>query len=143
MLAFTMSAGVLVLAAPAAPAAGCLDLVGIFYDSPGDDDNSNASLNAEYVTVKNDCAVDKKLGGWSITDEDGTVFTFPKLKLKPKKSVNVHSGIGQGSKTDQYYQKTNYVWNNGEDTATLKNKSGTPVGRCAYDSDDPGPSVIC
>jgi hypothetical protein len=143
MLVMALGASLLTIGAPAAPAAGCLDLVGIFYDSPGDDDNSNNSLNAEYVTVKNDCSKDKKLGGWSISDEDGQVFTFPKLKLKPHKSVNVHSGIGSASKTDQYYQKTNYVWNNGEDTATLKNKSGVPVGRCAYDSDDPGPSVIC
>ena len=52
-------------------------LAKVQYDPPGDDDGSNASLNKEYVQVRNFGAKPWTLTGWSIRDVTGFKFAFP------------------------------------------------------------------
>ena len=48
--------------------------------------------------------------------------------------MTVHTGKGSASSTHRYYNRTWYVWNNGGDTAYLKNASGTTVHSCSWTS---------
>jgi hypothetical protein len=142
-LAFGLLSGVLIALAPAASAAGCMDIQSVQFDSPGDDNFSTESLNAEYVKIKNACNTDKNLKKMTLGDEDAIKFTFPKFTLESGKSVKVHTGSGNKNARHLYMGELNYVWNNGTDTAFFRSKGGKLVSRCAWDSSDPGAKVIC
>jgi hypothetical protein len=142
-LALTVLSGVVFALAPTASAAGCMDIQSVQFDSPGDDNFTNESLNAEYVKIKNACNTNRKLKKMTLGDEDGIKFTFPKFTLESGKSVKVHSGAGNKNDKNLYMGQQNYVWNNGTDTAFLRSKGGKLLSRCAWDSSDPGAKVIC
>jgi hypothetical protein len=143
LVALGLMAGTLaVLGASPASAAGCFGIVNVTYDSPGADNYSNDSLNAETVKIKNSCSKKKKLGGMTLGDEDKVRITFPARKLKPKRSITIHSGTGNDNKKNLFIGSKNYIWNNSSDTAFLRKKSGALIGRCAWDEGDTSP-VIC
>ncbi|MGH2686172.1 MAG: lamin tail domain-containing protein, partial [Actinomycetota bacterium] len=125
LVALGLMAGTLaVLSATPASAAGCVDIQAVQFDSPGDDNFSNTSLNAEFVKVRNFCGKTVKLKGWTLGDEDATRYTFPKTNLKAKKTITVHTGSGNDNKKNRYIGEQNYIWQNGSDTAVLENKRG-------------------
>jgi hypothetical protein len=62
------------------------------YDSPGSDDGSNASLNAEWVRIKNHGSTARILTGWTVHDLQGHVYTFPSFGLGPGHTVRIHTG---------------------------------------------------
>ncbi|MDP9868239.1 hypothetical protein J2S55_007505 [Streptosporangium brasiliense] len=43
----------------------------VYYDSPGSDLRSNASLNGEYVVIKNTTRTAIDLAGWTLRDKTG------------------------------------------------------------------------
>ncbi|MFG2865023.1 lamin tail domain-containing protein [Streptomyces sioyaensis] len=92
----------------------------IQYDSPGRDDRSNRSLNAEYVTVKNNSHRPVNLRGWTLSDRSGNTYRFGNLWLNGHGQVRVHTGIGRDTRWDVYQDRRNYVWDD-NDTATLRN----------------------
>lgn len=92
----------------------------IQYDSPGRDDHSQRSLNAEWVTVTNTGRGTVNLKGWTLTDRSRHTYTFHSLRLAGHQSVRVHTGIGRDTGRDVYQDLRNYVWNNSGDTATLR-----------------------
>ena len=104
----------------------------IQYDSPGDDTGTNTSLNGEWVRVTNPGHTTKTLTGWTLRDPDKHVYTFPEFKLKPGKTVTIHTGDGTDTKTDLFWDAGSYVWNNGGDTAILKDVNGKPVDSCKW-----------
>jgi hypothetical protein len=132
----------MVSSASPASAAGCFGIVSVAFDSPGDDNFSNDSLNAETVKIKNSCSKNKKIGGMTLADEDKVRITLPARKLRPGKSITIHSGVGNANKKNLYIGDNNYVWNNSSDTAFLRKKSGALIGRCAWDEGDASP-VVC
>ncbi|WP_246456546.1 lamin tail domain-containing protein [Nocardioides mesophilus] len=106
------------------------------YDSPGTDTGSNRSLNAEYVVVKNFGQKSRSITGWTVRDLNGHVYRFGRFTIKPGKTVRLHTGRGSNSRTDVYWRRDWYVWNNTGDKATLKNKSGTTVDTCKWGDGD-------
>ncbi|MFI9081694.1 lamin tail domain-containing protein [Streptomyces sioyaensis] len=92
----------------------------IQYDSPGRDDRSNRSLNAEYVTVKNTSHRPVNLRGWTLSDRSGNTYRFGNLWLNGHGQVRVHTGIGRDTRWDVYQDRRNYIWDD-NDTATLRN----------------------
>ncbi|MGX1855184.1 lamin tail domain-containing protein [Streptomyces sp. NPDC055299] len=92
----------------------------IQYDSPGRDDRSNRSLNAEYVTVKNTGRMAVNLRGWTLSDRSGNTYRFGNVWLNGHSQVRVHTGIGRDTRGDLYQDRRNYIWDN-TDTATLRN----------------------
>lgn len=109
----------------------------IYFDSPGSDTRTNASLNAEYVRVRNNTGKAIQLKGWTIRDKANHVYTFKTQSLNSKASLYVHTGKGTDGKPnspDRYQQSGNYIWNNTGDTATLKNASAKTIDTCAYTS---------
>ncbi|MFE9552178.1 lamin tail domain-containing protein [Streptomyces sp. NPDC006692] len=92
----------------------------IQYDSPGKDDGSQRSLNAEWVTVTNTGRSSVNLKGWTLSDRSHHVYTFGAFTLGGHNSVRVHTGIGRNTRSDVYQDRRAYVWNNTGDTATLR-----------------------
>ncbi|MET7648962.1 lamin tail domain-containing protein [Streptomyces sp. NPDC005426] len=97
----------------------------IQYNSPGHDDGSNRSLNAEWVTVTNTSRHAVNLRGWTLRDESHRTYRFD-LRLPGRSSVRVHTGVGRDTRTDVYQDLRRYVWDN-SDTATLRDEHGQKV----------------
>src|SRR6476661_4560027 len=121
-----------IAAASSAQALPAIMIYKVQYDSPGSDTGSNASLNAEYVVIKNTTRSNRVLTGWTLRDKTGYTYRFPSFTLKAGASVTVHTGRGSATSAHRYYNKSWYVWNNTGDTAYLKNASGTTVDTCTW-----------
>ena len=131
----------LALTAMPAEAAPAVRFTKAQYNSPGSDTGSNYSLNAEWIRITNYRSTDRVLTDWTIRDKTGYVFTFPTFTLKAGASVRVHTGSGTDSKTDLYWGRTWYVWNNTGDKAYLRTPSRTTHDTCAWGSG--GTAVSC
>ena len=121
---------------------GGAGITAIYFDSPGADTGSNASLNAEWVRIKNTTSTRKTLTGWTLKDASSHSYTFPTFSLAGGASAKVHTGSGSDTASNLYWGLGTYVWNNTGDTATLRNGSGTRVDSCSYTSSD-DPEKIC
>ncbi|MFD4997571.1 lamin tail domain-containing protein [Streptomyces buecherae] len=133
--AAAVAGAVLVPLLPAqAQAAGSVHLHKIYYDSPGTDDRSTRSLNAEYVQIKNSTSRGVNLRGWTLTDASRHKYTFGTFTLGAGKTVTVRTGRGKDSASTKYQNRRAYVWNNDRDTATLRKSSGSRVDTCSYNS---------
>lgn len=108
------------------------------YDSPGSDDRSTASLNAEYVTVRNTTTRAVALTGWTLRDAANHVYRFPSFTLGAGKSVIVHTGRGTNSASHLYWGSGAYIWNNDGDTAYLRHSAGSTLDTCAWRGGSPG-----
>ncbi|AQU67737.1 lamin tail domain-containing protein [Streptomyces niveus] len=117
-----------------AQAAGSVHLYKIYYDSPGSDTRSNASLNGEYVQIRNTTTRAVSLTGWSVVDGSNHKYTFGSYSLGRGKTVTVRTGSGTNTAANRYQGRAAYVWNNDRDTATLKKSTGATVDTCSYNS---------
>jgi Lamin Tail Domain len=114
----------------------------IYFDSPGTDRGSNASLNAEYIVIRNTGSVSVGLGAWTIRDIAGHVHRFPVgFRVGAGVKVWVHTGSGPSGTRDRYWSMGWYVWNNDGDTARLRRSNGTLADTCGYSG--VGSSVLC
>ncbi|MGW8764059.1 lamin tail domain-containing protein [Streptomyces sp. NPDC055815] len=127
------ASGILLLPSQA-QAAGSVHLYKIYYDSPGTDNRSNSSLNAEYVQIRNTTGAAVNLRGWTLTDAANHKYTFGAYTLGAGKIVTVRTGRGTNTAANVYQNRAAYVWNNDKDTATLRKSNGTSVDTCAYNS---------
>lgn len=115
-----IAAVVLPLASTSAQAATpVVEIVKVYYDSPGSDRGGNASLNGEYAVLRNTTKKSIQLEKWILRDVTGYKYRFPGFTLKPGKSVTVRSGQGTDTTTTLYWGRKWYVWNNTGDTAGL------------------------
>jgi hypothetical protein len=103
------------------------------YDSPGRDTGTNASLNAEWVTVVNTSRRAVNLSGWTLSDADHHSYRFTHLRLAGHASVRVHTGTGRDTNTNVFQNRRNYVWNNDNDTATLRDDDGRVADTTSWD----------
>lgn len=124
-------------AAPGAEAAGpAVAVTRVQYDSPGPDDRSTASLNAEWVRLTNTTRGTVDLRGWTVRDATGHTYRFATTyRLGAGRHVWLHTGPGTDGRPDaghRYWQSRAYVWNNTGDTATLRDAAGRTVDTCAW-----------
>ncbi|MFE6974235.1 lamin tail domain-containing protein [Streptomyces sp. NPDC057682] len=96
-------------------------------DSPGRDDGSNRSLNAEWVELTNRGRHAVNLDGWTLRSSDGHRYRFDDVRLAGRATVRVHTGHGRDTRTDLYQDRRDYVWDNYTDTATLRDSRGRTV----------------
>ena len=97
----------------------------IFYNSPGSDNRSNASLNAEWVKLRNRTAHPVSLSGWTLRDTSHHVYHFAVgYSLRAHGTVRVHTGSGRDTQRNLFQDRRWYVWNNDGDTATLRGPAG-------------------
>ncbi len=123
---------VVALATPAS-AAGGVNISRVYFDSPGSDDRSNTSLNAEYVRLKNYGTSSKNITGWTVVDAADHRYTFGTFTLAAGASVTVHTGRGTNTAKHRYWGSGAYVWNNTGDEASLYSGGGALKDSCSFD----------
>ncbi len=138
-LSATVAAAGALLAAAALPAAAAdhhrhhpqrsaVVLGAVQYNSPGRDNHSNRSLNAEWVTVTNTGRGAVNLSGWTLSATDRhTTYRFGQLRLAGHASVRIHSGVGHNTTRDLYQDRRYYALKNASDTVTLRDGRGHVV----------------
>jgi competence protein ComEC len=102
-------------------------IVDVQYDAPG---NDNENLSEEWVEVANGRNASVDVAGWSLEDEAGHTYVFPDgnhTVLGPDETVTIRTGSGNDTATDLYWGRDGAVWNNGGDTATLRDAAGAVV----------------
>ena len=132
LLPLALTAGSLAAAAQPASAASAVQILKVKYDSTGSDNGTNASLNDEWVMLKNTASTSRVLTGWTVKDKTGYTYTFPTFTLKAGATVTVRTGKGTATSSQRYYNRTWYVWNNTGDTAYVHNKAGTLQDSCTW-----------
>jgi competence protein ComEC len=86
------------------------------------------NLNEEWVEIKNFGDNPQNLTGWTLADEGNHQYTFPEdFTIDPGALVKVHTGSGEDTATDLYWNRSTPVWNNDGDIATLRDSSGNVV----------------
>ncbi|MEU3670830.1 lamin tail domain-containing protein [Streptomyces virginiae] len=96
-------------------------------DSPGREDRSNRSLNAEWVEIRNTTRDSINLRGWTLRDSDGNRYRFDNVRIGSRATIRIHTGSGRDTRTDLFQDRRNYVWDNRSDTATLRDDRGRTV----------------
>jgi hypothetical protein len=81
------------------------------------------NLNEEWVELTNLGGVDEDLTGWTLEDAQNHTYTFKSFTLNAGSKVKLHTGKGDDSAKDLYWNKNTPVWNNSGDVATLKDAS--------------------
>ncbi|MFE2877743.1 lamin tail domain-containing protein [Streptomyces roseus] len=96
-------------------------------DSPGRDDHSNRSLNAEWVEITNTTRDAINLRGWTLRDADGNRYRFDNVRINGRATIRIHTGTGHNTRTDLFQNSREYIWGNNGDTATLRDDRGRTV----------------
>jgi hypothetical protein len=121
------------LAAPAGAAVRSpVTIHEIYYNSPGSDRGGNASLNAEWVDLRNSSASPVTLTRWTLRDTANHVYTFGTYRIGPHADLKIHTGHGSNGPANRYWQHSWYIWNNNGDHATLENAGRTVMSACSY-----------
>lgn len=93
------------------------------------DKPENEHLDQEWVEIVSDTQIN--MTGWTLSDAANTVYSFPP-GFNLLGSVKVHTGYGEDNSTDLYWNRNKAVWNNGGDTATLKDSQGNIIDQKSY-----------
>ena len=112
-----------------------VEISSVQYNSPGRDDQSNRSLNKEWVELTNTTRDSVNLDGWKLTAEDGRTYTFDDYRLAARATVRIHTGEGRDTRTDLFQDRRHYVWDNHSDTATLRNDNGRVIDQASWGDD--------
>ena len=108
-----------------------LALTWINADAEGDD---RENLNGEYLVFRNMGDETLNLTGWTVTDTAGNRYTVPEgVTLEADATVTLHTGSGTDTEDHLYWGSKTPVWNNGGDTVTLRNNTGTIVLEETYE----------
>ena len=69
---------------------------------------------------------------WSLCDAQGNCFVFPSFTLSAGALVYVRTGTGVNDGDDLYWGRSQPVWDNSGDTATLRNGGGAVMDTYTY-----------
>ena len=105
----------------AAPAALLVDSLLSVFNAPG---NDHRSLRQEKIVLQNNGTVPLALTGWRMFDLKDHLFLFPAFQLGAGRSVSIHTGSGQNSRSHLYMDRGAAVWNNTGDTLHLVDERG-------------------
>lgn len=82
----------------------------------------------EYIVFRNSGAEMLDLSDWTIENEDGHTYQFPDgFTLEPDETVKLHTGEGEDTDTDLYWDSDRAIWKNDGDTITVRDESNTVV----------------
>jgi competence protein ComEC len=85
----------------------------------------SSDLETEVVVLRNRGGA-ASLEGWSLSDAEGNIFTFPALTLFTDTQLRVHSITGRSTPSDLYWGREKPAWNGGE-LITLRDSDGDVV----------------
>jgi phosphatidylserine/phosphatidylglycerophosphate/cardiolipin synthase-like enzyme len=87
----------------------------------------------ESVLIRNDGAGALDMDGWTLRDLTLTnVFTFPSFTLPAGAEVRVWTKSGADDGANLFWNRGTAVWNNGGDTAILRDAQGVEQARFSY-----------
>lgn len=99
-------------------------------NAPG---NDCENPNGEWVEIVNEGSAAVNLEDYSIKDEANHIYTFPDFTLQPGAKVRLYSGQGQDDASSLYWGLVGEaVWNNGGDSAFLRDNEGNLVDSYSY-----------
>jgi len=99
-------------------------------DAPG---NDSENPNGEWVEIVNQGSAPVNLEGYSLKDAANHIYTFPAFTLQPGAMVRLHTGRGQNDASSLYWGLVGEaVWNNGGDSAFLRDSEGNLVDDYTY-----------
>lgn len=135
-----LSAAVFFAVAPPATAAAipAVQITRVQYDSPGVDNRSAASLNAEWIRLTNTTKAPISLRGWTVRDASAHVYTFGAYSLGAGRAVVIRTGSGGDTAVNRYWKSGAYIWNNDRDTAAVRNAAGRAIDSCTWTRPGPG-----
>jgi len=91
------------------------------------------NLNDEYIVFRNRGNETLDLSGWTVADAVDHTYQFPDGATLPAgDTVTLHTGSGEDTTADRYWDRGSPVWNNDGDTVVVRDASGQVVGREAY-----------
>jgi endonuclease YncB( thermonuclease family) len=100
------------------------------FNAPGDD---NQNRNEEYLCFHNPGSLSFDLTGWTIEDDYGWTYTFPKFILEAGTNVKVRTGCGTDTAQDLFWCKDETaIWNNSGDCVHLLDTQGELVIEYCY-----------
>lgn len=109
----------------------CISIINFQYN--GGNDSNCQYLNNEYVTFRNICPYSCDLKGWTVNDASSNNYIFPAFTLDNGNSFTLHTGNGNNTQTELYWNRCQAVWNNNNgDTLYLNTLNGTSVLICPY-----------
>jgi hypothetical protein len=95
------------------------------FNAPGDD---TVNLNGEWVRLASRGDGPVLLTGWTLADRSSAEpYRFPAFLLLPGNSVTVYTGSGVLNDTALFMGRTEPLWGNSGDRATLRDGSGTII----------------
>jgi len=72
------------------------------------------TLADERIIIQNSSTQELDLTGWYLTDNQGNIYSFPKLTLFAGVKVQLHTITGQDTPSDLYWGRSAPVWISGE-----------------------------
>ena len=94
----------------------------VHYNAAGRDEEN---LNDEYVVLKNIETTPIDVTGYRLTDEANHTYYFPEnFIVEPQTIIKIHTGHGNNTQEDLYWNNDYPIWNNNGDTAYLWNNEG-------------------
>jgi hypothetical protein len=97
------------------------------FDAAGDDHERTEN---ETVTLRNRGTRSIDLTAWQLRDRARHRYVFPEVTLYANQTLAVHTGRGTNTDRDLYWGRTQAVWNNRGDLATLVDPNG--VARASF-----------
>jgi hypothetical protein len=87
------------------------------------------TLTDERIVIQNNGAQPQDLTGWTLTDNQGNTYTFPRLTLFPGVKVQLHTTAGLDTPSDLYWGRSTPAWASGELAALYDTKN---IARAFY-----------
>ena len=95
------------------------------FNAPGDD---TKNLDGEWVRLANRGNGAVLLTGWTLSDKNSAEpYRFPAFLLLPGNAVTIYTGSGVLNDTALFMGKTEPIWGNSGDLATLKDGNGNII----------------
>lgn len=86
----------------------------------------------EYVEIENVDSVPVQLMNWTLRDEANHIFTFPSFVIQPSKKCRVYTNVFDPESCGFSYGSSLEIWDNGGDTAYLRDGNGTLIDDISY-----------
>jgi hypothetical protein len=71
-------------------------------------------LANESIVIRNSGDTSLLLIGWTLKDNQGDAYTFPELTLYSGGTVQLHTGSGNNTASDLYWQRSAPAWKSGD-----------------------------
>ncbi len=107
-----------------------LSVLTVHADAEG---NDNDNPNGEWIVLENTGDSELDLTGWTLGDEASHTYSFPDgFTLGPGETVTLYTGSGTDSANELYWGSDSAIWNNGGDTVTVRDATGSIVVEYGY-----------